>query len=166
MLESNKAEVTCSGVVCEKGCAGQFTYSAISSSSIDRIVSQLVCPSVSFDLLGFTQRDQPEVENVSGGGSDKVVFNHTLKSDTEYLGVRALNSKTGEVVYYPPVELINFSGQVNKVIAVASHENNPLWIIVGVVLIAVCWALIAYRRYKKRESYRPLTADIQDTLDD
>jgi hypothetical protein len=110
MLESNLAEITCSGVVCDKSCNGQFAYSAISSTSIDRIVSQLVCPSVSFELLGFTQKDQPEVENISAGKSsdNKLVFNHTLKVNTEYLGVKAYNSKTGEIVYYPPVELINF----------------------------------------------------------
>lgn len=70
--------------------------------------------------------------------------------DTEYLGVKAYNSKTGEIVYYPPVELINFSGQVNKVISVASREGNYTYILIVLGLIIVCWVLIAYRRYKKK----------------
>lgn len=78
-----------------------------------------------------------------------------------------MNTKTGETVYYPPIELITFVGQMNKVIAVAGQENHPYWILGVLVLLAGCWLLIAYRRYsKKRETYRPLTADIQDTFDD
>lgn len=117
------AEITYSGVVCDKNCEGQFTYSAIVSPRIEQIFSQLVCTSVSFDLLDFVQRNSPEAIHISAPRSsdNKIIFNYTLKADNEYIGIKAVNSKTGEIVYYPPVELINFSGKVGKVVAVATQ---------------------------------------------
>ncbi len=121
LLDSTKAEITYSGVVCEKSCQGQFSYSAITSPVMNRIISQLVCTSVSFDLLGFTQKDAPEVENISSKSDAKIIFNHTLKEHTEYLGIKAFNSKTGDLVYYPPVEIITFQGRIDKAVVIVSQ---------------------------------------------
>lgn len=58
-MDSTKSDVTFSSVVCDGKCNGQFSYTAISSHREDTIISQLVCTSVSFDLLGFTQTQKP-----------------------------------------------------------------------------------------------------------
>ena len=51
LLDSIKAELSFSAVVCEGKCTGSFTYSAIFSPKVDQIVSHLVCTAVSFDYL-------------------------------------------------------------------------------------------------------------------
>ena len=72
-----------------------------------------------------------------------------MSHDKEYIGVKAVNTKTGITVYYPPVELINFSGKINKALETASKDNNPYWLIGIFVTISICWVLIAYRRYRR-----------------
>ena len=47
-------------------------YTAVSSSKMDTIIAQLVCTSVSFDILGFVQIVKPEIEPIS---SPKIVGN-------------------------------------------------------------------------------------------
>jgi len=157
-LDSTKSELTISAVVCEGKCSGSFTYSAIYSHRIDLIYSHLVCTAVSFDYLTNSKIEQPNIEPITAGKSDsKITFHHTLSHDTEYIGVKAVNTKTGAVVYYPPVELINLAGKVNKALEVASKNNNPQYLIAVLIILSICCALIAYRRYKRRQqSYLPL----------
>lgn len=59
-LDSETAEISYSGVVCDNHC-GDFTYTAIRSNNVSNIIAKLVCTSVSFDLLGFTLTQQPEM---------------------------------------------------------------------------------------------------------
>lgn len=108
-------------MVCEKNC-GDFTYSAIRSDNISSIIAQLVCTSVSFDLLGFTQTKQPEIVPIKATTSkdNKLVFNLPIKQDFNYVGVKAVNSKSGAIVYYQPVEITTFKGKITKAIATAS----------------------------------------------
>ena len=82
--------------------------------------------------------------------NNKINFQHNLAHNTEYLGVKGVNNKTGAVVYYTPVELINFSGKVDKALTTASQGNTPYWLIGTLVFISFCCVLIAYRRYKNR----------------
>ena len=42
--------------------------------------------------------------------SNKIIFTQELGSDIEYVGVRAVNSKTGDMIYYQPVEIVTFWG--------------------------------------------------------
>ena len=158
LLDSTKAELTFTAVVCEGKCSGSFTYSAIYSHKIDQIVSHLVCTTVSFDFLNNAKIEQPNIEPITAGKSDtKITFHHTLSHDTEYIGIKAVNTKTGAVVYYPPVELINLAGKVNKALEVASQKNNPYYLIGTTIFLSICCALIAYRRYRRRQqSYIPL----------
>lgn len=71
------------------------------------------------------------------------------------MGIKAENSKTGEVVYYKPVEIATFWGQVQK----NSKGNGDT---VGIILAAlvVCCILIVYRRRKRAISeYTPLSSE-------
>lgn len=74
------------------------------------------------------------------------MFQEIMSGDIEYVGIRVSNAKTGEVVYYKPVEIATFWGQVQK----NSKGNGD---IVGIVLVflVVCCILVVYRRRRKRE---------------
>jgi hypothetical protein len=159
LIESKKAEINFAAVVCEDKCEGHFNYSVISSPNVDKIVSHLVCTAVSFDFLDTAKLDIPNIEpiTVTKGSDNRLTFIHTLTHDTEYVGVKAVNNKTGDVVYYAPVELINLSGKLSKALEVASSNNNPYWIVGTLIMLGICCVLISYRRYRRqRETYRPL----------
>jgi len=65
------------------------------------------------------------------------------------VGVKAINSKTGEVVYYRPIEIATFMGQLHR----GYHKKLILSIF---IIIGLCISLIAWRKYKKGQSYQPL----------
>jgi hypothetical protein len=64
-----------------------------------------VCPSIAFDLEDRQIVSQghlnPIVATPSSDG--RILFRETMSGDLEYIGVKASNNKTGEVVYYKPV---------------------------------------------------------------
>ena len=151
LVEWNKAEIVFSAVVCEEKCHGSFTYTAIVSPQIDQIISHLVCTSVSFDFNNNSKLEQPVMEAITSPRSadNKISHQHSLSHGREYLGVKAVNNKTGEIVYYPPIELINFSGKMDKALEVASKDNNPYWVIGTIFLLSFCCVLYVWRRYRK-----------------
>ncbi len=68
--------------------------------------------------------------------------------------MKALNNRTGDVVYYKPIEIATFWGEVQK----NSKGNGNM---VGIILafLIICCILIAYRRRKKQISeYAPLAS--------
>ncbi len=79
--------------------------------------------------------------------NNKVSFTQPIKGEVEYVGVKAINSKTGETVYYQPVELVTFMGQL--------HRTPIKTLILGAILIVVfaCGALIICRRLRKNKEY-------------
>lgn len=82
--------------------------------------------------------------------NNKITFTQNIKGEIEYIGVKAVNSKTGEVVYYQPVEIVTFWGQI--------HRTSGTTFLLGLFLICVlgCGAMIIYRRYKKNKEYNSL----------
>jgi len=113
-------------------------------------------------LLGFTQTKQPEIVPIKATTSkdNKLLFNLPIKQDFNYVGVKAVNSKSGAIVYYQPVEITTFKGKITKAIATASEPTNLTWIIGIVLLILICVPLFAYRRYQKKlQAYRPVGYD-------
>ena len=91
---------------------------------------------------------------------------HTLARGREYVGVKAVNNKTGVVVYYPPVELINLSGKIDKALETASRDNNPYWIMGTVGILSICCLLVAWRRYQRDRQYIPLGGGGNSAYDD
>ena len=158
MTSSDKAQIIFSAAVCEGKCSGSFTYSAVISSSIDQIISHLVCTAVSFDFNNNSRIAQPTIEPITSPRSsdNKITFMHTLARGREYVGVKAVNNKTGVIVYYPPVELINLSGKIDKALETASRDNNPYWIIGTVGILSILCLLVAWRRYQRSRQYIPL----------
>jgi hypothetical protein len=61
LLDSTKAELTFTSLVCggDKNCNKDFTYSSLSSSSIQDIYAQLVCSSILFDFPEYQQLHAP-----------------------------------------------------------------------------------------------------------
>lgn len=61
------------------------------------------------------QLKSPETKNIGkGGASEKITFTQEISKDIEYIGVKAVNEKTGEIVYYHPVEIVTFWGQLHR----------------------------------------------------
>ena len=56
-------------------------------------------------------------------------------------------------MYYPPIELINFSGKMDKALETAGKDNNPYWIIGTFIVLRLLWGLIAWRRYMRQSGY-------------
>jgi len=56
-------------------------------------------------LLGFTQLKQPEIVPIKATTTkdNKLAFNLPIKQDINYIGVKAVNSKSGAIVYYQPL---------------------------------------------------------------
>lgn len=71
-----------------------------------------------------------------------------MSGDLDYVGVKATNNKTGEVVYYKPIEIATFWGEVQK-----SSKGVSSYIILGVFsVLLICCVLIAVRRRSKQIS--------------
>lgn len=82
------------------------------------------------------------------------MFQSKLSGDIEYIGVKAVNNKTGEVVIYKPIEIATFWGQVQK-----NSQGSGFVFIIVVVSLGVCCLLVAYRRRKRSaqtSEYAPL----------
>jgi hypothetical protein len=107
LLDSTKAELTFTSLVCatnEKGCNKDFAYSALSAAKPEEVFAQLVCSSTMIDFPGFQQLKSAEMTPITASPKDnKITFSQPLKGDISYVGIKAINSKTGEVVYYRPV---------------------------------------------------------------
>jgi hypothetical protein len=58
-----------------------------------------------FDLPDAQQLKSAQVNSINGNNikNNKVTFTQEIKGEIEYVGVKAINSKTGETVYYQPV---------------------------------------------------------------
>jgi hypothetical protein len=73
-------------------------------------------------LLGFKQLKQPEIIPIKPTTSkdNKLIFNLPIQQDFNYVGVKAINSKSGAIVYYQPVEITTFKGKITKAMTIAS----------------------------------------------
>jgi hypothetical protein len=108
LLDSTKAELTFTSLVCSSGnknCNKDFIYSALSSDKLDSVYAQLVCPSIMFDLPEIKMLQSANLTNISGSAAsnNKITFTQVISNPIEYVGVKAVNTKSGEVVYYQPV---------------------------------------------------------------
>ena len=75
--------------------------------------------------------------------NNKITFTQGISKDMEYIGVKAVNSKTGEIVYYQPVEIMTFWGELHR-------SSGTTWIIFGVLIaFFICGGLLIYRKYMK-----------------
>lgn len=110
-----------------------------------------MCPSIVFDLEEVQQLKSAELTPItsSSAKNNKMTFTQAIKGDIEYVGVKAFNAKTGDVVYYRPVEIVTFWGEL--------HRTSKATLFLGSVLIFafLMGILLVYRRWKKQE-YRPL----------
>ena len=118
---------------------------------------------MSFDLFGFSQNKQAEVVPIKAttAKDNKLSFNFPVKEDINYVGVKAVNAKSGAIVYYQPLEITTIRGKISRVMQTASEPQNMSWLIGIVIVISIIVSLIAFRRYqkKKNEAYRPLNYD-------
>lgn len=108
LLDSTKAELTFTSLVCggtDKNCNKDFSYSSVSSTDVQSIYAQLVCPSLMIDLPEIKKLKAADVTAIpsSSAKNNKISFTQVVKGEIEYVGVKAVNGKTGEVVYYQPV---------------------------------------------------------------
>lgn len=89
-----------------------------------------------------------------------------IKEDFNYIGVKAVNSKSGAIVYYQPLEITNLKGKFTKAVSRASEPHNLLWMAGVLIVFSVVAPLVAYRRYqKKRRAYKPVEDDeMQDSV--
>ena len=105
-----------------------------------------------FDLPDTQQLKAADLTPISTSSikNNKITFTQAIKNEIEYVGVKAVNSKTGEVVYYQPVELVTFWGQVHR----ASLGN----VVVGLALLClfICGAMLIFRRLRKNKEYSNL----------
>lgn len=162
LLDSTKAELTFTSLVCgnDKNCNKDFSYSSLSSNSVQSVYSQLVCPSIMFDLPGVQQLKSPDITPIpaTSAKNNKITFTQAIKGEIEYVGVKAVNAKTGEVVYYQPVEIVTFWGQV--------HRTSVTTFALGTVLLCLfaCAGMVIYRRFRKSKEYNSL-GELNDEIE-
>jgi len=63
-----------------------------------------------FNVASFSHKLATSIPITATPSGNKIIFTQELSSDIEYVGVRAVNSKTGDMVYYQPVEIVTFWG--------------------------------------------------------
>ena len=112
-----------------------------------------------FDLPDNQQLKSADVTNIASSNikNNKITFTQGIKGEIEYVGVKAVNAKTGEVVYYQPVEIVTFWGQV--------HRTSYMTIAIGLglLIVFVCGGLIIFRRFRKSKEYNSL-GDVNDEI--
>ena len=157
MIDYSNAELTFSPITCpnsNKNCHKEFAYSYISSQEIQNVYAQLMCSSISFDLLDRQIVIPSDFKPISASTNkqNKVQLNHQISQNTDFIGIRAVNSKTQEIVYYRPIELMTVLGQISK-----GTKGNG-FIVAVVVLVFICVCLIISRRMFKsnKSQYAPL----------
>lgn len=70
-----------------------------------------MCPSIMFNTPSIRQLKSATLAPITAvPSSSKITFTEEISHDVQYVGVKAVNSKTGEVVYYHPVEIVTFWG--------------------------------------------------------
>lgn len=77
LLSSTKAEISFEDVACneEKNCRKDFSYTSLSSDSIESIYSQLVCPSIMFNLASLKQHKPATLASIIPNPSNsKIIF--------------------------------------------------------------------------------------------
>jgi len=89
-----------------------------------------------------------------------------IKEDFNYIGVKAVNAKSGAIVYYQPLEITTLKGKLTQVVSTATQPHNLLLIVGTLILLSIVVPLFAYRRMmKKRRAYRPVDYDeMQDSV--
>ena len=147
-MDSTKAELTFTSIVCnsnDKNCNKDFNYVAISAEDAAEIYAQLVCPAIMFDLPEVQHLKAPTITNISSTAkNNKLTFTLPIHNESQFVGIKATNSKSGEIVYYRPIEILTFWGQIHK-----SNKNGLILWILGFVFI--CTGMLIYRRYKKNK---------------
>ena len=157
LMDSRTARLEFDPVECpsiNKNCYKDYTYSEISSDKLEAVYAQLVCPSIAFSLEDrqiITEGKSTPV-HTSRFSNSRISFTENMKGDVDYIGVKAENSKTGDVVYYKPIEIATFWGQIEK-----QGKGNNDFIGVILMLCVICCILIALRKRRQRLSeYAPL----------
>lgn len=77
LLDSTKAELTFSTLVCEgeKSCSKDFSYTSLVSDSLPSIYAQLMCPSIMFDLPSIRKLKAATVAPITAvASSSKITF--------------------------------------------------------------------------------------------
>jgi hypothetical protein len=152
-IDSSKAELSLATLICsaeDKNCSKDFSYSAISSHSMDSVYAQLVCPSVMFDLDRVQHLLSSDLIPISSGSirNGRVTFTHQISGDVSYIGVKAVNSRTGEVVYYRPIEISTLWGEVNR--------NSKLTVVLRLLGIALVIGglVFGWKKWRGRKQYK------------
>ena len=82
----------------------------------------------------------------------KVTFNQEISGDVTFVGVKAVSKSTGEVVYYRPVEIVTFWGEIQR------SKLSTLVIVTVLLCVFGTLGLVLYRRINK-PTHRPLLND-------
>ena len=158
MLDMQNAELSFAPIVCpaaNKACTKEFAYSSISSTKAEDIYAHLVCSSISFDLADRQILSQVDSSPISPSIHDgKISFTQMLKQSNEFVGIQASNNKTGEIIYYKPVEIMTYWGQISK----QGKSHSMLLLVVFASCFICCLSLLCYRRRTKggKSEYEPL----------
>lgn len=96
-----------------------------------------------FNVASFNHKLAKSTPITSAPSGSKIIFSQELDSDLEYVGVRAVNLKTGDMVYYQPIEIVTFWGEIHR------SSATTMMLAVFMTLIFGCGCLIIYRRYRR-----------------
>lgn len=113
-----------------------------------------MCPTQYFATVETTSTNPLPLNKIKANpdSNGKISFQYTLMDHISYVGLKGINSKTGEEIYYRPIEIVTIWGQISRT------SNTHRFTIVGVGLCLFCTALIWCRR-NARKGYRPLEED-------
>lgn len=144
-------EVICSGKDKSESCRNDFDYYTISAIKEQDLYTQTVCPASFFAMSDVTSINPlPLIKiNAKPDSNGKVIFKYILLDHISYVGVKGINKKNGDEVYYRPVEIVTIWGQISR--TSTSHKFT----IIGISVIVVLIILIIVRR-NARQGYKPL----------
>lgn len=76
-----------------------------------------------------------------------------MQGEIIYLGIKAINEKSGEVVYYNPIEIVTFQGFIDR--------DLGRYVVVLLVILTIAFGLLTiYFNFKKPNLYTQLNNPI------
>ena len=117
ILDWNRAEITVARPICGRSsCPNDLRYILMSGSTMVHLYTQLVCPSNFFSSLEIVSIEPIREEEVTGrvNSDGTLSFELKLGSQISYAGLKVVNSKTQDQIYYRPIEIATVWGQLSR----------------------------------------------------
>jgi|JI61114C2RNA_FD_contig_71_644869_length_2040_multi_2_in_0_out_0_1 hypothetical protein len=145
LINSIDAEISfvplnCNGKPCPKA-----KYEYLSSTNLQNLYSQLVCPSNFFTFTETMPPLHPTSISVSGNMTEPTRFEYRLLDQISYFGIRVMLDNGREYIY-KPIEIVTIWGHISRN---KRYHSFAITLFLGCVVICICMLL----RRRQRRGY-------------